>query len=223
MKQSQILISLILLAALALSGCGAPKPEPTPTLTTGQVQTAAVSTFAADLTQTAFYMPTATFTPSPQPTNTLSATFSVSTLPVAGTTAVSGVTSCNNLTFVSDVTIPDNTQVTPGQSFTKTWRVQNSGSCPWANGYKFSLVGGDAMGAQALTLTQSVAPGATFDLSVPMTAPATSGTITGNWRMSDAAGTFFGDVVYVTIVVGSGGAAATATPGGAATATTGTP
>jgi hypothetical protein len=227
MKPSQIIISVMLLAALALSACGAPKPEPTPTLTTGQIQTAAVSTFASNLTSTAFYMPTATFTPSPQPTNTLSATFSVPTLATAaGTAAAGGVTSCNNLTFVSDVTIPDNTTMAPGQSFTKTWRVQNTGTCAWGTDYKFSLVGGDPMGAQAVSPAQSVAPGATYDISVPMTAPATgSGTITGNWRMSDASGTFFGDIVYVSIVLGSaGGSAATATTGApASTATSATP
>jgi uncharacterized protein affecting Mg2+/Co2+ transport len=217
MKPIQIVIFLTVLTSLALSACGAGKPEPTPTLTVGQIETSAVSTFAAGLTQTAFYKPTATLTPSPQPTNTLSATFPVSTLPgLLASPTTAAVTSCNNLVYVADVTIPDNTQMNPGQSFTKTWRVQNSGSCAWGADYKFSLVGGDAMGAQAITLGQSIAPGATYEISVPMTAPATAGTVTGNWRMSDAAGSFFGDAVYVTIVVGGAG-------GGSPTATTGAP
>ena len=227
MKPKQILISISLLLALALAACGAPKPEPTPTLTTGQIQTAAVSTFAADLTQTAFYQPTATFTPSPQPTNTLIATIAIGTRPTTGTLTSGGTTSCNNLVYVSDVTIPDNTVVTPGQSFTKTWRVQNSGSCAWGAGYKFSLIGGDAMGAQALTLTQTVAPGATYEISVPMTAPSTgTGSVNGTWRMADAAGTFFGDALTIVVSVGSGGSpqptATTGAPAATAT-TTGTP
>src|SRR5574340_1626882 len=202
MRPSQIVTSILLLASLALSACGAPKPESTPTLTTGQIETAAVSTFSADLTQTAFYAPTATLTPSPQPTNTLSATFAIGTLP-AGSPSAAAVTSCNNLVYVTDVTIPDNTAMTPGQSFTKTWRVQNSGSCAWGAGYKFSLIGGDAMGAQAITLTQPVAPGATYEISIPMTAPTTgTGSASGTWKMSDAAGAFFGDALTVVITLG---------------------
>jgi len=223
MYQKRLLVTLSLLFAMALSACGASTPEPTPTLSVEQIQTAAVSTFAADLTQTAFYQPTATFTPSPMPTNTLSATFSAGTPAVPTVPGV--VTSCNNLVYVSDVTIPDNTVVRPGESFTKTWRVQNSGSCAWGAGYKFSLIGGDAMGAQALTLTQTVAPGATYELSVPMTAPSTgSGTLTGTWRMSDAAGAFFGDNLTVVVVLGSS-VTSTATTGAPVvpTATTGTP
>lgn len=226
MKPNSILATISLLLALALSACGEATPEPTPTLTTGQIQTAAVSTFAADLTQTAFYQPTATFTPSPQPTNTLSATFAIGTLATAATVPVGGgVTSCNNLVYVSDVTVADNTVMTPGQSFTKTWRVQNSGSCAWGAGYKFSLIGGDAMGAQALTFTATVAPGATYEISVPMTAPSTgTGTVSGTWRMADAAGAFFGDALTVIISLGSGGSTApTATTGAPAPTVTLTP
>ena len=73
------------------------------------------------------------------------------------------------------------------------------------------------MGATAVTLPSAVAAGATYDISVPMTAPNAAGTVRGNWRMSTAAGQFFGDEVYVVIVVGSGGAAP------AATNTTGAP
>jgi predicted carbohydrate-binding protein with CBM5 and CBM33 domain len=110
--------------------------------------------------------------------------------------------------------------MTSGQSFTKTWRVQNNGSCAWAPGFKFSLVSGEGMGGQTLTLSQPVAAGATTELSVPMTVPAgKTGTIRGDWKMSDAAGAFFGEQVYVQIVVG-GAAPTSSTPAGP-TATTG--
>jgi len=111
--------------------------------------------------------------------------------------------------------------MTAGKSFTKTWKVQNSGSCAWDAGFKFQSTGGDPMGASAFTLPASVASGATYDISVSMTAPSTSGTFRGNWRMATASGQFFGDEVYVQIIVG-GGAAATAAPA-ASTATSTTP
>jgi hypothetical protein len=43
-----------------------------------------------------------------------------------------------------------------------------------------------------------------------LTAPSTTGTFRGNWRMTNAAGTYFGDEVYVLIVVS--GTASTSTP-----------
>ncbi|HKY54652.1 MAG TPA: NBR1-Ig-like domain-containing protein, partial [Anaerolineales bacterium] len=147
---------------------------------------------------------------------------------VSGPTAapVGGTTGCYGLRFVSDVTVPDNTTMTPGQTFTKTWKVLNAGTCAWDAGFKFAFVGGEQMGGTTQTLASSVAAGSTFDISVPMTAPSKTGTLRGNWRMSTAAGQFFGDEVYVQIVVGgagptSTGSAATNTPG--ATSTTAPP
>lgn len=36
---------------------------------------------------------------------------------------------CDQMSFVADVTVPDYSIMTPGQSFTKTWRVKNVGNC----------------------------------------------------------------------------------------------
>ena len=52
----------------------------------------------------------------------------------------------NAATFVSDVTIPDETVISPGRSFTKTWRITNSGSTTWS-GYNLGFVDGIQMGA----------------------------------------------------------------------------
>ena len=115
------------------------------------------------------------------------------------------------MAFVSDVTIPDNTAVTPGQTFTKTWRVSNNGSCAWDAGFKFAFTGGDAMSGATYTLPSAVAVGASVDISIAMTAPTgKTGAVRGNWRMSTAAGQFFGDEVYVIVVVG--GPTSTAKP-----------
>ena len=75
------------------------------------------------------------------------------------------------------------------------------------------------MGATAFTLPASVASGATYDISVAMTAPSTPGTVRGNWRMSNAIGQFFGDEVFVQIVVGGGAVATDTSSAPAATAT----
>jgi hypothetical protein len=107
------------------------------------------------------------------------------------------------MTFVRDVTIPDNTPVAPGQTFTKTWKVKNNGSCTWDAGFKFAFTGGDAMNGATYTLPSAVAVNAEVDLSIAMTAPANkTGAVRSNWRMSTAGGQFFGDEVYVVVVVG---------------------
>lgn len=214
MKTKSLPLILILLTALTLSACGSSQAEETPTLSVEDLQTAAVGTFQAVQTQTALAAPTMTPPPSPTvtPTFALLPTLPLNTQAV-NTPVVATTAACNKLLYISDVTIPDNTAVNPGQTFTKTWRVQNSGSCAWAAGYKFSLVGGDAMGGQTVTLTASVAPGSSYDISVPMTAPSKAGKLTGSWRMSDASGVYFGDMLTVVVVVGSttGTAAPTAT------------
>jgi hypothetical protein len=127
-------------------------------------------------------------------------------------TAVDG-SLCDNSAFVADVSIPDGTAVQPGAKFTKTWRINNSGSCTWSTGYRLVFVDGNAMGGGSTALLAPVPPGTQTDISVAMTAPTTNGTFRGNWQMQNAGGQPFGSVVYVQIKVDGGGTAApTVTP-----------
>jgi len=214
-----VLAVLVILCTFVLSACGPGAAKPTPTLSVGEIQTLAVVTFAVGLTQTALAAPTDT--PTPTPTDTPTPT------PTQETTRTSGsgslpTASCYSLLGIQDVTIPDNTPMTPGQTFTKTWRVRNSGTCSWEAGFRFAFVSGDAMDGTTLILDKAVAPGEEVQLSVPMTAPADkTGAVRGNWRMSTANGTFFGDEQYVIIIVGgaTGTGTATATVTGTATDT----
>jgi hypothetical protein len=207
---------LAMLGGLGLSACGASTPEPPPTLSVEAIQTYSVSTFAAGLTQTAIAMPTDTPTSTSTPTNTPTPT------PTRGTPFAPGggtipTVSCYGLSYLNDVTIPDNTPMVSGQTFTKTWRVKNTGSCIWDVGFKLVFTGGDAMSGAALVLSNSVSPGAETELSIAMTAPNKTGTVRGNWRMSTASGMFFGDEMY--IIISLGGATATGTVTATATGT----
>jgi len=202
---------ILVLGAVFLASCGAGNaPEATPTLGVSQIQTFAVSTFSSALTMTALVAPTNTPAVTQTPLATIpSLPTSTGGIPLTGTTpgaplgGVAATASCYGLTFVSDVTIPDNTQMSPGKAFTKTWKVKNAGSCAWDAGFKFQNTGGEAMGATAFTLPAAVPAGQTYDISVPMTAPNKTGTLRGNWRMANATGQAFGDEVFVVIVVGS--------------------
>lgn len=203
MKQK--IIYILLAGIILLTACsGTSDADLTPTVDPNAFQTQIVQTFAAGLTETALAAPSQT----PFPTLTASATFqpfatTSGTPPTASGNTIPATTSCYQMRFVSDVTIPDNTSMTPGQTFTKTWKVKNTGSCAWDAGFKFAFTGGDAMSGATYTLPSAVAANAEASISVAMTAPINkTGAIRSNWRMSTAGGQFFGDEVYVLIVIG---------------------
>ena len=83
--------------------------------------------------------------------------------------------------YVADVTIPDNTVIVVGQSFTKTWSLRNSGTCPWTAGYELRHVGGERMATSSAVPASPADPGAMVDVSVTMTAPATAGQYRSEW------------------------------------------
>jgi hypothetical protein len=226
LKKTKYLLAvagLSLLISLLLSACGSVDADATPTFSVELAQTLAVATFSSGQTQTAVAMPTNTSTPTVTPSPTYTITLAVTNTagtPFAPSAGVVPTSSCYSMAFVADVTIPDNTSMKPGQTFTKTWRVRNNGTCAWDSGFKFNLIGGEAMGGGTLTLNKAVSPGTETELSVAMTAPNTSGSHRGNWRMANATGTNFGDEVYVIIVVS--GSASTATSTGVAAQATAT-
>ena len=202
-KQTSLLhltFILIVGASFLLIGCSN-KTEATPTIDPVMIQTQAVATFSAGLTQTAQALPTATatMTSSPSPTTT-------STPSATPTTAVVilPTSSCNVLTFVSDVTIPDNSSMVPGQEFTKTWRVKNTGDCDWKEDFQIKFFSGNTLDGKTLTLGKTIKPGNETNISINLTAPTNTGVYTGNWRMTDNSGSFFGDSFYVMIKVVDG-------------------
>lgn len=103
-------------------------------------------------------------------------------------------------------TIPDGTHFTAGQSFVKRWTMKNTGTTTWTKGesYLWTFDGGEQFGAATQILLpdgSSVAPGASHDWDVTMTAPATPGSYKGFWRMDHFGTARFGDRVWIDIVV----------------------
>ncbi len=101
---------------------------------------------------------------------------------------------CNRASFVKDVTYPDGAKVPAGSAFTKTWRIKNNGSCTWTSGYVLLFDSGDRMNAPAPKPITSgtVAPGATVDISVNLTAPGSPGSYQGNFKLRSADNIVFG-------------------------------
>jgi hypothetical protein len=107
--------------------------------------------------------------------------------------------------FVADVTVPDCSQLAPGTSFNKTWRLRNSGTCTWDTNYQLVFMGGSQLNApSAVSLPQVVSPGYTVDISVPMVAPDAVGTYRSQWQLRNPGGRNFGPIIYALIQVGPG-------------------
>lgn len=143
------------------------------------------------LTVTSGQFGTNTATPPAIPTNTLLPT--AAPTPIPPTPVPPTAVPCDQAAFIADITIPDGTQMSPNQNFTKTWRLQNSGSCTWTTAYQIVFANGDAMGAPAaFNLPSNIAPNQQVDISVNLIAPSSAGTYKGNFLIRNSFGTTFG-------------------------------
>jgi hypothetical protein len=184
-----------LLTLILLTSCGGGSTEPTPTaVDIGAIQTAAVQTVIAEVTQTA-----AAFTAVPSATEPATATPESTQSPTPNGTAT--LITCNDLEFVSDSNVPDGTQMTAGQEFVKTWKVKNTGTCTWTTAYNIIYGYGEKMSGQTTPLTAEVLPNAEIEVSVALKAPTKPGTYSGYWRMASNNGTAFGTFLTVVITV----------------------
>ncbi len=120
-----------------------------------------------------------------------------SLLGATGASAAPPAQTCTyRATFLGDVTIPDNTVLTPGTAFVKTWRIRNDGTCAWGPGQTvdaIEMVGGTQMGhALRVPLTATTARGQTANISVSMVAPSQAGTYRNEWKFRRTNGQLFG-------------------------------
>ncbi len=118
-------------------------------------------------------------------------------------TKTPGAACTNAMTYISDITIPDNQKMSGGQSYRKTWRIRNIGSCTWNQAYSLVFVSGAQMGGRTVNVPGNVAPGESLDISVDLTAPYADGTYQGFWQMRNPQGANFGQTVWVKIRVGN--------------------
>jgi len=109
--------------------------------------------------------------------------------------------------FITDITIPDGTVFKPGTSFTKTWRMKNTGNCSWTEDHilKFNHIDGSRMAAsKSISISESrfpIDPGETIDVSVRFVAPNSSGAYKSWWQFSNNVTGLFGQHPYVEIEV----------------------
>jgi uncharacterized protein YkwD len=157
--------------------------------------------------------PTATSIPTllePTPTSTVEVPIDVTPVEVTPTPTLessSSVHDCRNeADFLEDITIPDNTSFNMGDTFEKTWRIKNTGTCLW-KGYSLVYAKGDIMNANFTNPIPDTEPGKYVDVSVSMIAPDRGGLQTGYWTIQNADNQQFGfsagglDLIWVQIVV----------------------
>jgi uncharacterized protein YkwD len=89
--------------------------------------------------------------------------------------------------FVEDVTYPDNTRLTAGENFTKTWKLQNTGNCKWT-GFTVAFVSGDKMAAPDSVPVPETEANSTVEVSVDLIAPSEDGAYAGNFELRDTDG-----------------------------------
>lgn len=209
MKLRTVLITILI--AVVLTACGGTTNA---TLAVPTVDIAAIRTSAASTVVSQFTLTAAAFTVTPAPpteTETPAGTATETTPPVAQVTNAQGTTValCDkyswDLTTV-DVNVPDNTVMTPGQEFTKTWKIKNTGSCTWGAGYTMVYsYGDDKMSGQPQPFGAAIAPGQEVEVSVQFKAPDLPGTYTSYWTLQNPKGIAFqgndGKVLYVRIIV----------------------
>jgi len=230
MKLTYKIFLLFVISTLFLVACGGNDAAATPELSgTGAVETLVASFFATQTamytppptntntsTPTNTALPTPTIpsnTPPPLATWTPVIVYASSTANLALTPSVTGTPptatqntgalgfGCNNLAIVRDVNYPSGTTVKAGDVITKTWKVQNTGSCDWNYNYALVIVSDENFRSTWSKIGKVISPGNWSEVSVVLEVPNHDGTFTGSWRLADAGGNAFGATLSVSIVV----------------------
>lgn len=197
------IFTILMTIPLLVSACGTP-----------QLDEAAMSTFVAQTVQaqnTLAAVPEATatspaVTETPTPVTSPALTATVTQAPASQ----GGGGFCTASASLAGETVPDATIVQPGATFTKSWQVQNNGTCIWDKNWQLIFNGGDQMdGLVVYNFPEPAEPGETLNIPIILRAPTTTGTYTGEWMLKSPWGETFGVGQYsapitVSIVVGSG-------------------
>ncbi len=105
------------------------------------------------------------------------------------------------LEYQEDITIPDGTEVDPGQKLDKRWQVRNTGTCDWDGTYTLKLIAGDGMSGPEDQALYPARAGSTAVIRVELKAPQEPGTYRSAWQAYNGKDVAFGDPIYIEIKV----------------------
>lgn len=93
----------------------------------------------------------------------------------------------NDAEIVEASSDPPELALAPGQSFSVSWRIRNTGDCRWTTGYSVNLADGSHMGGEYYTsLSRRISPNATYLLTLDLLAPTIPGNYHTEWELMDA-------------------------------------
>jgi hypothetical protein len=196
----------VLLSLLWLAACSPSVQTSTPTLDQNPLRTEVAATVLAQVTQALALTPSATPLSTPTATNLPTSTPSPTANPSPSATVAlsSGTPNAgteNQAQWVSQ-SIADDTTFAPGETFTMTWRLKNTGTSTWTPGYVLRYYSGETFGApKEISLGREVLPGEEIDISIQMKAPANPGTYRSDWVMSSENRSNFKQPVFLRIKV----------------------
>jgi len=196
------ILAVAIMIALLVPACGPSQPQDS-VISTAVAQTVQ----AGEMLTATSNIPAATQTPeAPAPEATLPPVVTPTNPPTL--VSAPGDPNCAKASLVGE-NPPDETILTPGQYFWKTWTLQNVGTCTWTTAFELVFWDGDRLGSSiSYALDDDVAPGENKDISIYLQAPVTGGTFTGYWRIKTPWESNFGVGQYdapisASIVVGS--------------------
>jgi hypothetical protein len=205
-KKRTLSVIGVLLSLLWSVACSPTVPTSTPTLDLNPIYTEVAATVLAQVTQVLALTPTVTPLPSPTATNLPTSTPGMTASPSPSATAsLSSVTpnagTENKAQWVSQ-SIADDTTFKPGETFTMTWRLKNTGTSTWTAEYLLRYYSGDTFSApNEIAIGREVLPGEEIDISIQMKAPANPGSYSSVWVMSTENRSNFKEPVYIKIKV----------------------
>jgi hypothetical protein len=177
---------MIALISILFSACRSKEPE----IDINAEKTSFAVTAIAQATMTAQSQPTATPTLQPSPTETglPESTATVTLTPASVNATTAAPISGNDLAAWLSNDPPDNTVFRPGEEFTVTWTLENTGTSTWTTNYYIMFASGAQMGAteEKVYIPYNVAPGTNVKISVDFIAPETNGEKQSIWRFYNA-------------------------------------
>lgn len=188
--RKHINLSILTLTVFLASSCGNSDADAEKIATAVAMTVAAKDTALAQSSAT----PTATVaaqTPTPGTTftpTTNAPTFSPPTAPGP----IGSGDPCLMANLIGE-TIPDGTIMQPGETFWKTWRLKNNGTCTWNSSYKIIFMSGDLMdGKLVYQFPDIVGPGDTAEITLLLRAPSSNGNFSSYWKLQSEWGGQFG-------------------------------
>lgn len=184
-KKQSILIPMLALTLISvfITACG----SKTPTIDINAERTGFAQTANVQATMTSQAQPTPTETPEPSPTFTPTQEISPTSAATTSVATTAAPISGNDVGVWIANDPPDNTVFSPGEAFTVTWTLENTGTSTWTTNYYLKFSSGEQMGAEdEVFLPYDVPPGTNVKVSVDFIAPENEGEKQSNWQLVNA-------------------------------------